>query len=428
MAAAVGLTDAKIKGLKAPEKGQAEFSDAIVPGLRVRIGKSGKPAFIVRKRVGQRVVNLALGQFNERHFPLAAARKKAREALEALEAGDDVAALLKPQEVVADKTFREVSEDFIERHVDRNKLRSAAEVKRIFKTYLWPEWGHMSFLSVRRRSVTELLDKIEDGKAGELSNLGGPVQADRVLAALSKLFTWYASRDEDYLSPIVRGMSRTQPAQRARKRVIGMTVDGEINDDEIRLFWRAAGESGGYGAFLQLCLLTVQRRAKVVAMQRSHLSAKGLWIIDGEAREKSNARALQLTPMALAIIDARPEIEDNPYVFAGTGGKPMYPGDKLKKDFEIKLAEANGGKPLPHWTIHDLRRTGKTLMRRAGVDSEVTERVLGHAIAGVEGIYDRHDYAKEKAAALAKLEGLLKLILEPAKNVAPLKGKRKAVK
>ena len=55
---------------------------------------------------------------------------------------------------------------------------------------------------------------------------------------------------------------------------------------------------------------------------------------------------------------------------------------------------------LPHWTIHDLRRTARSLMARAGVRPDIAERVLGHAIAGVEGVYDRHTYTDEKAEAL----------------------------
>ena len=60
-------------------------------------------------------------------------------------------------------------------------------------------------------------------------------------------------------------------------------------------------------------------------------------------------------------------------------------------------------RPFPNWTLHDLRRTAKTLMVRAGVRPDISERVLGHVIAGVEGTYDRHSYAEEKRDALEKL-------------------------
>ena len=73
------------------------------------------------------------------------------------------------------------------------------------------------------------------------------------------------------------------------------------------------------------------------------------------------------------------------------------------------------------WVFHDLRRTARSLMARAGVPRDVAERVLGHVIQGVEGTYDRHEYRAEKADALAKLAGLIALILDPpGENVVQL--------
>ena len=77
--------------------------------------------------------------------------------------------------------------------------------------------------------------------------------------------------------------------------------------------------------------------------------------------------------------------------------------------------------PIPNWTLHDLRRTAKTLMVRAGVRPDISERVLGHVIAGVEGTYDRHSYADEKRDALEKLAATIEHILNPVPTtVSPL--------
>jgi integrase len=74
------------------------------------------------------------------------------------------------------------------------------------------------------------------------------------------------------------------------------------------------------------------------------------------------------------------------------------------------------------WTIHDLRRTARSLMSRAGVRPDIAERVLGHAIAGVEGVYDRHDYFEQKADALIRLNNEIESILKPNNdNIVPLK-------
>ena len=72
--------------------------------------------------------------------------------------------------------------------------------------------------------------------------------------------------------------------------------------------------------------------------------------------------------------------------------------------------------------MHDLRRTARSLMSRAGVSGDHAERVMGHVIGGVEGIYDRHSYRDEKADALRRLAGLIDAIVHPRPaDVIPLR-------
>jgi hypothetical protein len=76
---------------------------------------------------------------------------------------------------------------------------------------------------------------------------------------------------------------------------------------------------------------------------------------------------------------------------------------------------------MADWVLHDLRRTARSLMSRAGVLPHVSERVLGHAIPGVEGVYDRHSYDTEKAHALLQLAALVETIINPPSgNVVPM--------
>lgn len=84
----VGLTDAKIRGLKAPSEGQVEIKDAVVPGLRLRVGASGVRTFLLRKRVAGVLRNITIGRYSDR-FGLVDARKKARIVLSDIEAGGD---------------------------------------------------------------------------------------------------------------------------------------------------------------------------------------------------------------------------------------------------------------------------------------------------------------------------------------------------
>jgi integrase len=177
--------------------------------------------------------------------------------------------------------------------------------------------------------------------------------------------------------------------------------------------WKQAEANGSFGAFVRLLLLTGQRRDKVVKIKWDDLTADGAWIIKTEKREKGNAGELVLPQVALDIISARPRLAGNPYVFAGRGNLPMSGWGK--SSFCSKLP------PMPQWGLHDLRRTARSLMSRAGVSGEVAERVLGHTIGGVEEIYNRHEYREEKAHALRALAGLIDNIVNPpADNVVPL--------
>ena len=182
----------------------------------------------------------------------------------------------------------------------------------------------------------------------------------------------------------------------------------------MRRVWHAAADAGAFGSFIRLLLLTAQRRDKVLTMHWSDIDAGGVWTIRREAREKGNAGALKLPDVALAIIHAQPRFAGNEFVLAGGRGRRAFNLSGLKTDFD----QACG---VQGWRLHDLRRTARSLMSRAGVPREHAERVLGHVIGGVEGVYDRHAYLNEKAVALAKLAALVeRIVAGPSDNVVPL--------
>ena len=390
------LTDRYIQTIK-PESGKtrATVFDTRTPGLCVRVTDKGHRSFYVMTRgpAGKQKWALVLDGFAP-VTTLAKARELAPEAVARLKSGKE--AFPKPEHDTIPENFEAVAKNFIRRHVDKQKLRSKAEIERQLKTYVYPRWGQRPFTGITRRDVAELLDRIEDEN--------GPVQADRVLATVRKLFGWYQTRDDDFISPVVAGMGRTRPAERKRSRV--------LTDDEIRALWPHLER--GFGNLVKMLLLTGQRRAKVAAMRWQDIDANGLWTIPSEPREKNNPGSLKLSRMALDVIGAQPKIKSCDYVFPARTRKPLGWGPMA--GFSPFTRELDKAVPLPHWQLHDLRRTAKTLMARAGVRPDISERALGHVIAGVEGVYDQHDYGEEKGDALERLAGLVELILNPPED------------
>ena len=156
-------------------------------------------------------------------------------------------------------------------------------------------------------------------------------------------------------------------------------------------------------------------------MSRKEIGEDGIWTIPAERYKTKLPNHVPLSQAALAIIEAQPKLDDCDYVFASRAGTPFSGIRQEQGQLEstvlaaMKKQAKKGAKvePIPNWTLHDLRRTAKTLMVRAGVRPDISERVLGHVIAGVEGTYDRHDYAPEKRDALEKLAAMIDRILNP---------------
>jgi integrase len=184
-----------------------------------------------------------------------------------------------------------------------------------------------------------------------------------------------------------------------------------LSDDEIRALWKIAPDFGSFGALCQVLLLTGQRLAKVALMHHEDV-VDGVWVIRTEKGEKGNAETLPLPPMLRRIIAAQPKIVDRPFVFACAGYRISHKRALDKQRLKAEL-ERNGLSALKPWVIHDLRRTARSLMsQRAGVLRDHAERVLGHAIPGVEGVYDQYSYQTEKGEALAKLANLVAKIVK----------------
>lgn len=218
-----------------------------------------------------------------------------------------------------------------------------------------PVWAGREFESIKRSDVAALMDRVEDS--------AGPVAADRVLTILSSIFSWYAARNDDYNSPIVRGMRLSNTKERARDRI--------LSDDEIRLI-RSKAE-GTFGDLVRMLLLTGQRRDKVASMKWDDVSVDGVWSVkNGVKREKGTGGELVLPTMALDIIRARPRCFPGP---SGASYSRTY--DRAKRALDRAIG------PLPQWQLHDLRRTARSLMSRAGVRDEHAERVLRASTIGM---------------------------------------------
>jgi integrase len=264
------------------------------------------------------------------------------------------------------------------------RLRTAYQVRDRLTRLAFPLIGDKPIAELRRTQITAALDHIEHNN--------GAVIADRTLSDISCVLKFHAKRSDDYVLPLVPGMNRTSKTERARDRT--------LTDDEIRKLW-ATGDR--YARFL---LLTAARRDEAASMQWKELGGND-WTLPA-ARNKTKRDLIRpLSKATMAILP--PRGHDDEFVFGLAPDMPLRAFSRIKKQLDAKSG-------VTGWTLHDLRRTARTLMSRARVPGDHAERVLGHVIGGVKGVYDRHEYESEKAHALEALAHQIEMIVDPPTN------------
>jgi integrase len=150
---------------------------------------------------------------------------------------------------------------------------------------------------------------------------------------------------------------------------------------------------------IRLALTTCQRREKILSMRWADVH-DDIWIVPRGDGEKGVGGALRLPQAALDALARQPHMASSPLVF------PKRPHARTLEKFRQATGTAG-------WTIHDLRRTARSLLSRTGVQTEISERVLGHAVKGIQQVYDHHAYTDEKADALRRLAALIERIVNP---------------
>lgn len=384
------LTDLKVRNIK-PGHARREIPDGGQRGLYLVVQPSGRKSFCVRYRINGSPKKLTL----KSGVSLADARRLASDAMYTIEKGADPREAKKEEKAktaaAAVNTLQYVCERYFKR--EHGKLRSAADREAALRRLVFPTMGGRQIDTIRRSEVSQLLDKIEDSN--------GTRAADLVLAYLRRIFNWHAIQSDTFSSPIVRGMSRYDTVANRRKRF--------LNNDEIRTLWRATAVEGPFAACVRFLLLTGARRNEAANLRWSEINGSA-WLLPA-ARHK-NKRVDLLRPLsaaALAIVNEQPRIGSSPYVFTTTGAKPVAFGG-VARNFNKTCG-------IKDWRIHDLRRTARTLLAHAKIDTDIAEKCLGHLPSGIRDTYDQHKYQHEMAHAFEALAAEIDRIINPPTDV-----------
>ena len=395
------LTDPFIRSLRPLSDKEAEYRDRTVKGLTLRLSAGGKKTWTVQYRVNGRTRRFTLGRYDV--FSLADARKRAREALYEVAVGKDPAA--DKHDALHAETFADLAKEYMERHgkfkrswrEDQRMLYGSPHKKRTGKRPHVPivrRWGTMKVREITRRHVRDLLDDI---------SVRAPIQANRVLAVVRKMFNFAIERDWLDVNPCV--MIKRVVKEQARDRV--------LSEDEVRAVWSALDqEQLMMAGLIRLRLLTAQRGGELLGAKWEEFDlASGWWTIPASRSKNKLSHRVPLSPPALRIVKEIHELTGkSEWVFPSPWKKCPHV-HHAQKAFE-RLVERSGVK----FRGHDLCRTAASLMVGGGVPRLVVSKILNHVETGITAVYDRHGYDAEKRAALDFWGDRLEAIIQDGKT------------
>ncbi|MEW8646647.1 MAG: tyrosine-type recombinase/integrase [Candidatus Thiodiazotropha endolucinida] len=387
------FTDRKIKNLK-PKSERYEIWEG--NGLGIRVTPKGVKSWVFIYRYQGKTRRLTLGRYPK--MTVAKAHADHGKALLALEKDIDPGTI----EVEARRqdrrapTVKMLVDEYIEKWAKPRK-RSWAKDESILDRDVVSEWSKRKAKDITRRDVVLLLDGIVER--------GAPIQANRTLAVIRKMFNFAVSRDIVPSNPCLQVKAPAPENQR----------DRVLSAEEIKILWDALSQvdqepaddkevqvsmSKGTALALQFQLLTAQRKGEVAAAAWSEidLTAK-LWAIPAEKSKNKLPHRVPLSPQAISLLEQiKDESKDSTWLFPSPRGKGKRHILETAIDHAARLNQEAIG--IDHWVPHDLRRTAASLMTSIGITRLVVSKILNHVESGITAVYDRHSYDAEKRHAL----------------------------
>jgi integrase len=392
-----------IASLESPKSGRTEYWDESMAGFGLRVSSSGVKTWMTMYRHKGRKRRHTLGTFPS--MTLADAYEKARISLNEAANGKDPAGV-KRSERISD-TFGELAHEYLERHA-KLKKKSWKHDEYILNRELLPVWKNMKASEVVRRDVLKVLDANVER--------GAPIQANRVLALVRKIYNFGIARDIVAHNPCVAVPMPSKPKSR----------DRVLSAEEIRKVWHSASQDHpNIAAMLKLRLLTAQRGGEIQSMRWEDIDLDSEnWNIPAELSKNGLAHRVPLSKQALEILEPlQLERGESTHVFPSPVGAKAHIENIQKAIQRVRDRKGCG----VEFVGHDLRRTAASYMASLGVPRLVISKILNHVESGVTAIYDRHGYDTEKREALQRWADCLAEVLHKSKEVkvVPLAGVKK---
>jgi integrase len=359
------------------------------------------PVWKLRYRLAGKARILNMGSYKV--LSLADARRTAKEMRARVALGFDPAgekqerkreAVRKIEEAKLQMTMGQLADEYFAAQI-LGRWKHPNIVRARIDNDIKPNIGHLPIGDVKPQHIDAMLK--------EIVKRGAPTMANDVLRWVKRMFDYATKRQMCQFNPAA-------PFNLADAGGKEESRDRWLTRQELAALFAAMREAKGWNilnthAVKLLLLLAVRREELIAAPVKEFDLDAAVWHLPGERTKTGKPIDIPLPRQAVAIL--------HDLIQMGGGSAWLLPARKMQErmiphiDLNTVGAALNKSvrptmkkQGIPDFTVHDFRRTARTHLCALGVSPYVAERCLNHAIKGVEGIYNRHDFFEERKAAL----------------------------
>ncbi|WP_434939709.1 tyrosine-type recombinase/integrase [Shewanella sp. HL-SH8] len=400
------------KEVAAKSKGEpGRFADG--EGLYFVVPKSGKSFWMLRYTANKKRKEMTLAKYSD--LSLADARAEAAIKMKQFREGlDPLLAKKRSQQA----EIKIVDDLFADWHIGNLKRLKHHEIpERIYRKDIAPHIGDVNVASVTARDIRELLHAI--------AKTGRPAIANDALMYCKQLFNHGIKLDLLAANPASAfSVSDAGGVEKSKDRALSI--------EELTQFFKTARDNNdsfsrdNYLACAMLVTLGVRKSELAEAPWKEFDLDGKVWNLSKERSKSGVGLTIPLPEMVMAwLYELKIRACGSEYVFPSrrSSKNPHMGKDTLNRAITKLFGHEPGKKKQPsnvigdmaHFTVHDLRRTCRTLLAKQGTPGHVAERCLNHKLKGVEGIYNQHDYFEERMDALNTLSKTLETIISTSR-------------
>lgn len=407
----MSLTDSFLRSIMNKEH-EKVFEKTDRDGLSVRVSRKGKVVFQLRYMFESKQKRVDIGTYPS--LGLKDAREEVLKIKRALEEGMDAQIYLatRLQRNSAIKTVEDVVREW-DRVYAKVNIKNADQILRTFEIHVFPKIGHIPHDSAGAHVWIALIEEILRKRPGI---------ARRILTSAKQAHSW----------ALRRKMVETTPLETIKSQDLGMrrsSTSRVLNDDEIRLLFEVFENTSmrrKNALLIQLILLFGCRSGEILQSRHCDFDFEhAIWTVPPENHKGgANGKPIKrpIIPAAQKLIEEAMQLSKGcEWVFESSLTKDK--GKMLNSSSVLSLPKTvmsyyqrTRNKILPHFSMHDLRRTARTRWSPIA-PPHVCEVMLGHKLPGVWAVYDHNDYLDEQRKAYTAWWAIVMSIVNGESNV-----------